>query len=342
MNSVSALPAWPARVFRSLLPSADSAHTAIDIYCGAGGLSLGFAALGFQVTGVDSDKDAVATFRANVGQAKCLNLNDQMSLGTADVLLAGPPCQPWSRAGKQLGELDDRDGFPTVTRALDCVRPTIVVVENVPDISLHRRRTRLDEFISQLSDRGYAITEAVLNASHYGVPQRRRRAFVFGVCDGTPLQLPIPQAAEVPAVDAIPDTYQIAPPDARFLTKQMDRYIARYEKASQCRVPRDLHLDQPARTLTVRNLAGATGDMMRLPLPCGRRRMLTIQEAARLQSFPDWFRFVGSRRSQFSQIGNAVPPLLSLAIAKEVLRRLNSLSNDPSSPITCSAGGSAR
>ncbi|MDJ0660308.1 MAG: DNA (cytosine-5-)-methyltransferase [Crocosphaera sp.] len=91
-----------------------------------------------------------------------------------------------------------------------------------------------------------------------------------------------------------------------------------------CKRPRDLHLDKPARTLTCRNLAGATGDMQRIKLPDGRRRRLSIREAARLQSFPDWFEFSGSETSCYNQIGNAVSPLLAFYLARSVRDYLES------------------
>ena len=120
------------------------------------------------------------------------------------------------------------------------------------------------------------------------------------------------------------------PDAAKFLTPSMDTYIAKYEKASKCINPRDLYLDRPARTLTCRNLAGATGDMHRIKLPDGRRRRLTVREAARLQSFPDWFNFIGSETSAFNQIGNAVAPLFALELAKEVKNYLASLDDSSS------------
>ena len=95
----------------------------------------------------------------------------------------------------------------------------------------------------------------------------------------------------------------------------MDRYVANYEKASSCINPRDLYLHKPARTLTCRNIAAATGDMQRVKLNDGRRRRISIREAARLQSFPDWFTFCGTETSQYYQIGNAVPPLLAYQLA---------------------------
>jgi DNA (cytosine-5)-methyltransferase 1 len=104
----------------------------------------------------------------------------------------------------------------------------------------------------------------------------------------------------------------------------MDKYVAKYEKASLCKRPRDLHLDKPARTLTCRNLAGATGDMHRIKLPDGRRRRLLLREAARLQSFPDWFEFSGTETSCLNQVGNAVSPLFAFNLAGVVGNYLRS------------------
>ena len=325
MTSPIVQTSWLRRMHLALTPSAQKTYSALDLFCGAGGFSLGFAVSGFRVQGIDRDTDAIATFSTNVGPAACLDLSLEVSLPTVDVLIAGPPCQPWSRAGKQLGRSDPRDGFLAIAHAIRIVNPKVVVVENVPDISRDDRRARLDDFLEDLVAYGYAVKEAILNAAHYGVPQNRRRFFVMAVRGEATIEIPGGWDSQVAVGDAIPETCKLAQEDARFLSPDMDSYIARYEKASGCRVPRDLHLDRPARTLTVRNLGGATSDMIRLSLPCGRRRMLTVREAARLQSFPDWFRFIGSRQSQFSQIGNAVPPLLGLAIAKQVSSMLAGL-----------------
>ena len=314
--------AWPQRLTALLTPSAALEVSALDLFCGAGGLSLGFATAGFEVSGIDNCADAVATYSENLGSAECKHIDASAALPRADVLIAGPPCQPWSRAGKRLGKEDLRDGLAATIAAVKAVEPRAVVIENVPAIARGNGRPRLDQLISSLEDLGYAIKEGVLNAADFGVPQNRRRVFILAFRGNLPIEMPKPWASEFCAEDAIADTCNLTPEDSRFLSAGMDAYIARYEQASGCRVPRDLHLSRPARTLTARNLAGATGDMMRLRLRDGRRRMLTLREAARLQSFPDWFQFYGSQGSRFSQIGNAVPPLLALAVARQVRDRL--------------------
>ena len=89
-------------------------------------------------------------------------------------------------------------------------------------------------------------------------------------------------------------------------------------QASHCINPRDLYSHKPARTLTCRNIAAPTGDMQRVCLKDGRRRRISIREAARLQSFPDWFEFLGTETNQYYQIGNAVAPLLAFQIAQKI------------------------
>ena len=155
-----------------------------------------------------------------------------------------------------------------------------------------------------------------LNAKKYGVPQNRERVIVIGAKKR--LDFPTTLNYTVTAGEALGELATQTPEGSKFLTPSMDAYIAKYEKASHCINPRDLYLDRPARTLTCRNLAGATGDMQRVRLPDGRRRRLTPQEAARLQSFPDWFSFAGNETGIYNQIGNAVAPYFALALAKEV------------------------
>ena len=291
---------------------------ALDLFCGAGGLSLGFWALGFDVMGVDMSRDAAMTYSHNLGRVQCADLTDFEGFPRVDAIISGPPCQPWSRAGKRLGGEDQRDGLDVIIRAVKQTKAAAVVVENVPELGRPTGRRHLDRFNSCLVSMGYAVTEFELNASVYGVPQNRQRLFITAVLGKEPLTRPEPWPQRIKVRQAIPGTYWRNCAQARIVSTGMSAYIERYEKASGCITPRDLHIDKPSRTLTTRNLSGSTGDMLRIRLPDGRRRTLTVREAARLQSFPDWFRFHGSNRSRFEQIGNAVPPLLAFAVAGSV------------------------
>ena len=233
-----------------------------------------------------------------------------------------PPCQPWSRAGSRRGAEDARDGLPVVLRVIRDLQPRVAVIENVPELA-RRGRHVLDGVRAELHSLGYATSEYLLDSSRYDVPQRRMRLFTVAAVEGLPLPaFPPPGTAAVSVLEALGPGCLDDAPGARLLTPEMDAYVARYERASGCRRPRDLHLDAPARTVTASNIARATGDMLRLRLPDGRRRMLTLREAARLQGFPDWFAFAGSHASQAKQIGNAVPPLVARALAATVLEAL--------------------
>jgi type II restriction enzyme len=175
--------------------------------------------------------------------------------------------------------------------------------------------------MTELERFGYTVDARLLKAWEYGVPQKRERVVI--VASRVGWEWPEPVVNEpVTAGIALGRLATEVTAESRFMNASMDQYVANYEKASNCVTPRNLHLDQPSRTVTCRNLGGATADMLRIALPDGRRRMLHLREAARLQSFPDWFEFSGTPYEQTEQIGNAVPPLMSLAIAQQVLRFL--------------------
>lgn len=289
----------------------------LDLFAGCGGLALGFRSAGFRTVGFEMLEDACETYRSNL-KDKChqIVLSPSVELPTgAEVIIGGPPCQPFSVNGHQNGHRDERDGFPTLLSAVERYSPRLVLFENVRGM-LYQNRPYLEQIVSHLESFGYSVERELLNAVHFGVPQNRERLFVVAHRGDWEFPEPTHRHQPVNAGEALGELAQQVPPGAKFLTPSMDDYVARYERASQCIRPRDLHLDQPSRTVTCRNLNGATGDMLRVRLADGRRRRLTVREGARLQSFPDWFTFRGNEGSQFNQIGNAVPPLLGKAIAK--------------------------
>jgi DNA (cytosine-5)-methyltransferase 1 len=289
----------------------------LDLFAGCGGLALGFEAQGFETVGFEMEADACASYEENlVGHCHQTVLTPRTELPEARVIIGGPPCQPFSVGGQQLGLKDARDGFPVFVSAIERLKPEIWLFENVRGL-FYRSRQYLDEVVSALRGLNYEVSSQLLNAKNYGVPQNRERVIVVGHHGG--FEWPRQFAGRpVTAGEALGELASQASHDAKFLTPGMDAYVARYEKASKCINPRDLHLDRPARTITCRNIAGATGDMHRIRLPDGRRRRITVREAARLQSFPDWFEFGGTETNQFNQIGNAVAPLFAYQLAASV------------------------
>jgi len=314
-------PSYVDRVNSELKPKSNGQPLVLDLFAGCGGLSLGFEAQGFATLGWEKEPDYAATYNANLyGNCQVETLTLESQYPKAEVVIGGPPCQPFSVGGHQLGLRDSRNGFPTFISCIEKVQPDIWLFENVRGL-LYRNRWYLDETTKRLAALGYVVEPRLLNAKHYGVPQNRERLFVVGHRGN--FRFPEREARVSTAGEAVGDYAVQVPPESKFLTPSMDAYVAKYEKASKCIRPRDLRLHQPARTLTCRNLAGATGDMMRVRLPDGRRRRLSVREAARLQSFPDWFGFSGTETSQFYQIGNAVPPLLAFRIAGSVREYLS-------------------
>ena len=288
----------------------------LDLFAGCGGLALGFEAQGFETLGFEQDADACETYRRNLkGACEQVILTTETPFPLADVIIGGPPCQPFSVGGHQMGLKDSRDGFPIFISAVKRVQPEIWVFENVRGV-LYSNRWYFDQILEALKALNYVIEVRLVNAVNYGVPQNRERVIVVG--HRGEFRFFPKETNRLTAGEALGELMFQAPPESKFLTPSMDEYVAKYERASFCIRPRDLYPDQPARTLTCRNLAGATGDMHRIRLPDGRRRRLFIREAARLQSFPDWFEFIGGETSQFNQIGNAVAPLLAWHLAGSV------------------------
>ncbi|MCX6316274.1 MAG: DNA cytosine methyltransferase [Bacteroidetes bacterium] len=300
----------------TLKPKVTEKEIILDLFAGCGGLSLGFEAAGFRTIGFEMDKFAAETYKKNLnGECHAIKLDLDFKYPDAEIIIGGPPCQPFSVGGHQKGMEDARDGFPIFIDAVKKLNPKVFMFENVRGL-LYTNKWYFELVIEELKKLGYFIEYKLLNAVNFGVPQNRERLFVVG--HRSKFTFPKQQRTKITVGDAIGDLMYTIPPESKFLTPSMDAYVAKYEKASDCINPRDLYPDRPARTLTCRNLAGATGDMQRVRLKDGRRRRLLHREAARLQTFPDWFEFVGNETQQYNQIGNAVPPLLAYQLACSV------------------------
>jgi DNA (cytosine-5)-methyltransferase 1 len=299
-----------------LQPNISEKAVVLDLFAGCGGLSLGFEAAGFKTIGFEMNPDAAATYRNNlIGDCFTEKLDLNFQYPKADIVIGGPPCQPFSVGGNQKGIEDNRNGFPIFVDAIKKVKPGVFLFENVRGL-LYSNKWYFEIILEELKDLGYEVEFQLLNAVHYGVPQNRERLVVVG--HNSKFSFPEIQKAKTTVGEAIGDLMHTIPAESKFLTAAQDTYIMNYEKASKCINPRDLYVDRPSRTLTCRNLSAATGDMHRVKLADGRRRRVLVREAARLQSFPDNFTFSGNETSQFYQIGNAVPPLMAYNLALEI------------------------
>lgn len=385
-------------------------YTFIDLFSGAGGLTLGFRMAGFEpLLAIDSNHEAMLTYKRNnlkviaieedihkVDAEKALDMvAGKFGDAIVDVVVGGPPCEGFSIAGDRDPNDPRNRLFEELIRFVAAVKPKIVVVENVkgllsmkdPDGSLTVHRV-----IKSFSDIGYRVGYKVLNAIDYGVPQVRERVFFIATRLGIPIVPPRPTNAPantraldtflgnggpgalkpyVTVWEAIGDLPPLAPGEEK--TAYEVEPFTDYQKQAREDVPRDglrnhkvvkhrkymverfkrippgeglkdvwdsipshlkprklysarcrrLDPDKPAFTVTSHCL-----DEMIHPY---QHRAITPREAARLQSFPDWYVFEGPlakfhsdpKQDQYEQVGDAVPPLLAKAVAEAVKKMLD-------------------
>ena len=168
----------------------------IDLFCGCGGLSLGFEQAGYNVLlGIDVWKDALETFRHNhkSGTTLCADLSkltgeevdQEINFQKVDVIIGGPPCQGFSVAGKRLLDDERNSLYKSFVRMVEYFSPKAFVLENVPNILSIGGGVVRESIIHDFQELGYNVVTQVLTASDYGVPQNRRRAIFVGLKEGT-------------------------------------------------------------------------------------------------------------------------------------------------------------
>jgi DNA (cytosine-5)-methyltransferase 1 len=172
---------------------------AVDLFCGAGGASLGLERAGYTVTGFDYWSRAVDTHNLNGLLAYEHNLalsSCDAGIPECDLLWASPPCQPFSAAGDGEGEADERDGFPWALRIIGRLLPSVVIFENVKGITFDKHSEYFGSVLLALTGLGYEWDWRVLNAADYGVPQTRQRCFIVARRDGGRIVWPLPTHTE--------------------------------------------------------------------------------------------------------------------------------------------------
>ena len=324
---------------------------ALDLFCGAGGLSIGLVAAGVPVVAAvewDDRRDEHLGDAHPGAQAVRDDVNqlDWRRFDGVSLVVGGPPCQPWSIGGLRRGEDDERDGWPAFIRALKALRPRAFLAENVAGLTEGTMRARWRRLVEELSESGYSVSAKVVNAADYGVPQKRRRCVVVGFRDQEPFVFPAPshgpgrdrawesagsvvRAAPLGEPNRAVVTYA-ARPDMR-----KDPYVGHVFNGGG----RPIDPNAPAPTLlasmggnktpwidTANMVPGYHAHLLAGGQPCsglvpGARR-ITVEEAALLQTFPPNMRFVGTRSSRYRQVGNAVPPRLAEVLARALVAQL--------------------
>ena len=217
----------PSELVESVSSGERQRQLAVDLFCGAGGLSIGLTDAGYDVVlGVDSDPVALETYASlHPGLTLCRDLGtpeavdevaDLISKLDVDVVAGGPPCQPFSKAGAskirslvQTGvrpEHDERrDLWQAFLEIVQRVQPPAVVFENVPDMAIAADTTIVRRLVSELETDGYAVHTVLLHAYEHGVPQFRQRFFLVALAEGVGFSWPAPMPKQVTVGDAIRD-----------------------------------------------------------------------------------------------------------------------------------------
>lgn len=324
----------------------------VDLFSGAGGLSLGLEQAGFEsVMAVEVVKDACETYskffpKASLKDANIETLDFRPLRGKVDLVAGGPPCQPFSSGGKRLASEDERDMLPQYLRAISEIAPPVFLMENVFGLATGERAAYLESFLTEFRNLGYDVTWRVLNAAEYGVPQKRRRLFVVGSRVGT-FAFPTPThgpAAGTPfrhagsvllkaGVIGTPNTSKV------FYAKNPDLRPSFYDGHLFNGGGRPINLDDLCPTILASAGGNKThfidtldevpeyhaallrGEPPRTGFVPGARR-ITVAESALIQTFPATAQFAGSSSSQYRQVGNAVPPLLAEQLGKSIARLL--------------------
>ncbi len=346
-------------------------YRVLDIFCGAGGFSCGMEQAGFEViAGVDNDERALKTFQHNHKDAIVINydlsnidnnlfrLLDPVIKDGIDVLVGGPPCQGFSIAGKRLADDPRNKLWLAYIKIIDRYKPKVIFLENVPTIVSVNKGQVAEKIMDSFLEYGYEVSQKVLVASDYGVPQKRKRAFFVAIKKGLPsFSFPKSLGEYITTEEAIGDlpllNDSLGLEEVSYMVEPQNKYQKEIRKESRV-ILNHSSVNHTDKTKDIISLVPDGGNYKDLPehlkntrkvniawtrmnskktcftIDAGHNhhfhykanRVPTVRECARIQSFPDTFKFIGTRTSQYRQVGNAVPPLLGLALAKESLKVL--------------------
>lgn len=374
----------------------------IDLFAGAGGLSLGFEQAGFDVAAaveIDPIHCAIheynfpnsAVICASVTHLTGAEIRKRAGLGDQDIdcVFGGAPCQGFSMIGKRVMDDPRNQLVFHYVRLVKELQPKYCVFENVKGLTLGKHKQFLSELIEALGDAGYDVLlpYQVLNAADFGVPQDRRRLFLIGTRKGQTMpEYPIPtgRVTVKEAIDDLPNAddfnalirsdsvsikfnskstyarqlrgFEADPKDfsyprnfdphvlsASLRTEHTDlsrqRFIdTEHGKTEPVSRFHKLHPEGVCNTLRAGTDSARGAFTSPRPIHPYHPRVITVREAARLHSYPDWFRFHITKWHGFRQIGNSVPPLLGRAVASQIVQALGVKPSKPTEVIALDDG----
>jgi len=331
--------------YRVLVNAKPSPYKVIELFAGAGGLALGMenAGLGCSLL-VEIDKTACSTLKTNRPDWRVV-CQDVATVDfqdvRADVVAGGFPCQAFSYAGKRLGFEDTRGTlFYEYARAVKAIRPKVILAENVRGLEKHDKGRTLKTMLRILDELGYHVAYRILRAQYLDVAQKRERLVMIGMRKDVSGKIAFPKEKDyiVSIREALRNVPQAA--GQSYTTKK----YAVMQQVPEGGYWRDLPLDVQKEYMggSFHLSGGKTGmarrlawDEPSLTLTCNpaqkqterchpeETRPLTVREYARIQSFPDTWKFAGSVAAQYKQIGNAVPVNLGFHIGRAIIAMLS-------------------
>jgi DNA (cytosine-5)-methyltransferase 1 len=305
--------------------------TSLEVCAGAGGQALGLEQAGFHhLACVELDRDCCATLQLNrnwrVEQADLQNFDGASFAGKVDLFAGGLPCPPFSIAGKQLGEKDERNLFPAALRLIEQIKPRAILIENVKGLlgpSFTEYRAWIESSLQKL---GYVATWKLLNASDFGVPQLRPRALMVALPDRAFQHFRWPEAlpGQPPTVGQTLHDLMASKGwrGAKKWATSAGAIAPTLVGGSKKHGGPDLG---PTRAKRAWADLGVDG-MGLVDDPPGREfkgmPRLTVRMAARLQGFPDQWIFSGRKTAAYRQVGNAFPPPVAFHVGLAIREAL--------------------
>lgn len=337
-------------------------YTAIDLFCGAGGLHIGFENAGFNIKlCVDNNDIVEKTHKRNFPNIPIINrdinkvstdeIREYLDDNKVDVIIGGPPCQGFSTIGHRVSsnpekrsQKDPRNELVlTYARIINEIRPKFIVMENVKGILTLEKGAYLNNVLSILAKAGYNIEYKLINMADYGVPEVRERVIIIGNRIGMPVTFPTPDHSDNPDdnlpawencwkvlkdLEKMPDNPAFNHVALKHTCKNIERYklIPEGGRLPEDKLSKELYRKNFGNTYKrlARNRPALTmvPGNDAFPIHPTLNRSLTVREAARIQTFPDSIIFEGNRRQQGHQVGNAVPPVFSKKLAIFILEQI--------------------